>query len=275
MLGLFETLHPKSFLLILLLSSSFLLSATIISSGIDMQAFAHQTYNFGNISVTAGWEIEPPLVDQLNSVEVNITKNGSEGSSTPVRNAFSELDASIKSGGLTKTLDFEPQEESAGLYRAQIFPIQVGSYSLLLIGKIEDQPLNSELQIEDVEDIAKYAFPLQQGQEGSILSSESSGAPVPQRQSANSLDSNSQSQLQQLSPLISDLTQQINATSDRATRAQNASQEISESLEQLRGSVDKAYVFAMISVGIGTAGILIGAFALSKKGQRPTSSKST
>lgn len=275
MLGLFETLHPKSFLSILLLTSSYLLSATITSSGIDMQAFAHQTYDFGNITITAGWEIEPPLVDQLNSVEVNITKNGSEGSSTPVRNAFSELDASIKSGGLTKTLDFEPQEESAGLYRAQILPTQVGSYSLLLIGKIEDQPLNSELQIEDVEDITKYAFPLQQGQEGSILSSESSGAPVPQRESANTLDSSVERQLLQLSPLISDLTQQINATGDRATRAQNASQETSDSLEQLRGSVDKAYVFAMISVGIGTAGILIGAFALSKKGQRRTSSTST
>ena len=78
-------------------------------------------------------------------------------------------------------MDFEPQEESAGLYRAQIFPTQIGSYSLLLIGKIEDQPLNSEIQIEDVEDITKYAFPLQQGEEGSILSSESSGASLPQK----------------------------------------------------------------------------------------------
>ena len=240
-----------------------------------MQAFAHQTYDFGNITLTAGWEIEPPLVDQLNAVEVNLTKNESENSSTPVRNAFSELDASIKSGGLTKTLDFEPQEESAGLYRAQILPTQVGSYSLLLVGKIEDQPLNSEIQIEDVEDITKYAFPLPQGQEGTFSPSESSGSPVPQRQSADLLDSSLERQLLQLTPLISDLTQQINATGDRATRAQNASQETSDSLEQLRGSVDKAYVFAMISVGIGTAGILIGAFALSKKGRGPTRSTST
>jgi hypothetical protein len=275
MLGLFETPNPKAFVSILLLTSSFLLSATITNSGNDMQAFAHQTYDFGNITLTAGWEIEPPLVDQLNVVEVNITKNGSEDISTPVRNAFSELDASIKSGGLTKTLDFEPQEESAGLYRAQILPTQVGSYSLLLVGKIEDQPLNSEIQIEDVEDITKYAFPLQQGQEGTFSPSESSGAPVPQRQSLDLLDSSLERQLLQLSPLISDLTQQINATGDRATRAQNASQETSDSLERLRGSVDKAYVFAMISIGIGTAGILIGAFALSKKGREPTSFTST
>jgi hypothetical protein len=275
MLELFETPNSKAFVSILLLTSSFLLFATIANSGNDMQVFAHQTYDLGNITLTAGWEIEPPLVDQLNAVEVNITKNGSEDSSTPVRNAFSELDASLKSGGLTKTLDFEPQEESAGLYRAQILPTQVGSYSLLLVGKTEDQPLNSEIQIEDVEDITKYAFPLQQGQEGTFSASESSGSLVPQRQSADLLDSSLERQLRQLSPLISDLTQQINATGDRATRAQNASQETSDSIEQLRGSVDKAYVFAMISVGIGTAGILIGAFALSKKGRRPTSSTST
>jgi hypothetical protein len=275
MLELFETPNPKAFVSILLLTSSFLLFATIANSGNDMQAFAHQTYDLGNITLTAGWEIEPPLVDQLNAVEVIITKNGSEDSSTPVRNAFSELDASLKSGGLTKTLDFEPQEESAGLYRAQILPTQVGSYSLLLVGKTEDQPLNSEIQIEDVEDITKYAFPLQQGQEGTFSASESSGALVPQRQRADLLDSSLERQLRQLSPLISDLTQQINSTGDRATRAQNASQETSDSIEQLRGSVDEAYVFAMISVGIGTAGILIGAFALSKKGRRPTSSTST
>jgi hypothetical protein len=275
MLELFETPNSKAFVSILLLTSSFLLFATIANSGNDMQAFAHQTYDLGNITLTAGWEIEPPLVDQLNAVEVNITKNGSEDISTPVRNAFSELDASLKSGGLTKTLDFEPQEESAGLYRAQILPTQVGSYSLLLVGKTEDQPLNSEIQIEDVEDITKYAFPLQQGQEGTFSASESSGSLVPQRQSADLRDSSLERQLRQLSPLISDLTQQINATGDRATRAQNASQETSDSIEQLRGSVDKAYVFAMISVGIGTAGILIGAFALSKKGRRPTSSTST
>lgn len=266
MLELFEMRLPRSFMSMPCLTGAFLLTAAIAISGNDMQAFAHQTYNFGNVTFMAGWQIEPPLVDQINSVEVNITKNGSEGSSTPVRNAFSELDASIKSGGLTKTLDFEPQEESAGLYRAQILPTQIGSFSLLLIGKIGDQPINSEIQIEDVEDITKFAFPLQPSQAGSILSSESSGASVSQRQSANVLDSTSQPQLEQLSPLISDLTQQINATGDRATRAERASHETADSLAQLRDSVDRAYVFAMISVGIGTAGIVIGAFALSKKG---------
>src|SRR5918995_4908383 len=97
-------------------------------------AFAHETFTFGNISITPGWEVEPPLVNQLNSIEINFTRNEAEGNSVAVRNAFSELDASLKSGGVTKSLDLEPQEESAGLYRASILPTQVWSYSLVLIG---------------------------------------------------------------------------------------------------------------------------------------------
>src|SRR5215208_5663024 len=111
------------------------------------QAFAHETFSFGNLSITPGWEVEPPLINQLNSIEINITRNEAEGNSVGVRNAFSNLDASINSGGLTKPLDFEPQEESAGLYRAIILPTQVGSYSIVLIGGIDSQTINSELRI--------------------------------------------------------------------------------------------------------------------------------
>src|SRR5918998_5378884 len=145
--------------------------ATICSICIT-DAFAHETYTLGNFSITPGWEVEPPLVNQLNSIEINITRNEAQGNSVEVRNAFSELDGSIKSGGVTKSLDFEPQEESAGLYGAAILPTQVGSYSLVLIGSIDGQTINSELSIEDVEDTAKFAFPLaeSQGQERSTAS---------------------------------------------------------------------------------------------------------
>jgi hypothetical protein len=92
------------------------------------KAFAHITFSFRNISVVPGWEVDPPLVDQLNSIEINIIRNEAGGDTVPVRNAFSELYASIKSGGPTKTLDFELQEESAGLYRAKILPTQIITY---------------------------------------------------------------------------------------------------------------------------------------------------
>jgi hypothetical protein len=39
--------------------------------------------------------------------------------------------------------------------------------------------------------------------------------------------------------------------------------------QELTNTVDRAFVFVMISVGIGVGGIIIGAYALSRKGERP------
>jgi hypothetical protein len=260
----FSEFHfSRLFILPMYATAAFLLIVALsIHSNNIMRAFAHETYRFGNISITPGWEIEPPLVDQLNSIEINVTRNEA-GNSVPIRNAFSELDASIKSGGLTKTVDFEPQEESAGLYRAKIIPTQVGGYSLLLIGKIEGQSIDSELRIEDVEDTAKFAFPLYQSQ-GLSDSSPSSIALGQTRESAELPDSAARQQLQQLSPLISDLTNQINSSNDTASRAERVAEETKDKLEQLRVPVDRIYVLGLVSLGIGISGIVIGAFALTK-----------
>jgi hypothetical protein len=235
-----------------------ILGVTICSIYIT-DAFAHETFTFGNISITPGWEVEPPLVNQLNSIEINITQNEADGNSAAVRNAFSELDASVKSGGVTKSLDFEPQEESAGLYRAAILPTQVGSYSLVLIGSIDGQTISSELAIEDVEDTAKFAFPLAESQ-GSTGSSTLSAS----RGQEGSSTSQPGSSMMQLSPLLSDLARQINSSGDAAIRAETIAEETRQSLEQLGDSVDRAYVFGMVSVGIGISGIIIGTYALTR-----------
>ena len=260
----FESLFIQSHVFTLNLTIAFLLIVGIVICSIYItDAFAHETVILGNFSITPGWEIEPPLVNQLNSIEINITRNEAEGNSVAVRNAFSELDASIKSGGLTKSLDFEPQEESAGLYRAAILPTQVGSYSLVLIGSIDGQTINSELSIEDVEDTAKFAFPLAESQ-GSSGSSVLSAA----RGQEGSSASQAGSSMVQLSPLLSDLTRQINSTGDAAIRAETIAEETRQSLEQLGDSVDRAYVFGMVSVGIGISGIIIGAYALTRNQDR-------
>jgi hypothetical protein len=259
----FESLFIQSHVFTLNFTIAFLLTVGIaICSMYITDAFAHETFTFGNISITPGWEVEPPLVNQLNSIEINITRNEAEGNSVAVRNAFSELDASIKSGGVTKSLDFEPQEESAGLYGATILPTQVGSYSLVLIGSIEGQTINSELSIEDVEDTAKFEFPSEgQGSSGSSVLSAARGQ-------EESSASEGGSAMMQLSPLLSDLTRQINSSSDAAIRAETIAEETRQSLEQLGDSVDRAYVFGMVSVGIGISGIIIGAYALTRNQDR-------
>jgi hypothetical protein len=40
-------------------------------------------------------------------------------------------------------------------------------------------------------------------------------------------------------------------------------------LYELNNTVDRAYVFVMISVGMGVGGTIIGAYALSIRGERP------
>jgi len=232
------------------------------------QAYAHETFSFGNISITPGWEVEPPLINQLNSIEINITRNEAEGNSVAVRNAFSNLDASIKSGGLTKPLDFEPQEESAGLYRAIILPTQVGSYSVVLIGSIDSQAINSELRIEDVDDTAKLAFPLLESEGSSGLSAAPGGPGLEETSASQPGSAMMQVQSHQLSPLLSDLTRQINSSADTAMRLEKTSAETRNALEDLEGSVDRAYVFGIVSMGIGISGIIIGAFALTRNRDR-------
>lgn len=256
----FESHFVEFHVFILNLTIAFLLIVGITICSIYItNVFAHETFTFGNVSITPGWEVEPPLVSQLNSIEINITRNEAEGNSVAVRNAFSELDASIKSGGVTKSLDFEPQEESAGLYMAAILPTQVGSYSLVLIGSIDGQSISSELSIEDVEDTAKFEFPLveSQGSSGSSLLSAARGQ-------EGSSDSQAGLSTMQLSPLLSDLTRQINSSGDAAIRAETIAEETRQSLERLGDSVDRAYVFGMVSVGIGISGIIVGAYALTR-----------
>jgi hypothetical protein len=256
----------KSSVSTLYLATAFTLVVVVTICSIYIaQAFAHETFSFGNLSITPGWEVEPPLINQLNSIEINITRNEAEGNSVGVRNAFSNLDASIKSGGLTKPLDFEPQEESAGLYRAIILPTQVGSYSIVLIGGIDSQTINSELRIEDVDDTAKLAFPLLESEGSSALP----GGPGLQETSASQPGSAMmQVRSQQLSPLLSDLTRQINSSADMAIRAEKTSEETRNALEHLEGSVDRAYVFGIVSMGTGISGIIIGAFALTRNWDR-------
>jgi hypothetical protein len=270
MIRWFELQFTRSFVPTLFLTTTFLfIVAVTICSTYITQAFAHETFSFGNISITPGWEVEPALIDQLNSVEINITRDEEGGNSEAVRNAFSELDASIKSGGLTKPLDFESQEESAGLYRAKILPTEVGSYSVVLIGSIDGQTIDSELRIEDVEDTAKFTFPLlpSQGSSGSLMLP---GGPGQEETSISQpASSMMQVQFQRLSPLLSDLTRQINSSVDIAMRAERTSEETRNTLEHLEGSVDRAYVFGMVSVGIGVSGIIIAAFALTRNSDRP------
>jgi hypothetical protein len=208
---------------------------------------AHEEVSFGDINVVAGWVDEPPLVNQLNGVLLIITQvsNGQ-----PVNNALAQVDVTLQKGAETRPLEFQPTEE-AGTYTATILPTQTGQYAVVMRGTISGQAIDGQIEIEDVEDTARFTFP----PTGAATTSTGSGnnSQIPQGLIA------------QLQIVITDLTAQVEQANVVAQEASNATQSVSESIDELKMSADRAYLFSLIGIGAGAAGIAIGVIALSRR----------
>ena len=201
-------------------------------------AFAHQTKKFGNINIEVGWANEPSLAGQLNTVTVGIS---TASDSKPVPNAVGQLQATIKKGGETKALDLLPQEQE-GLYGAQVIPSQIGQYELVLKGTVSGQAVDGSVPLDDVADPKQLNFPAAGG------SGQVESGVIDQFRSA-----------------ITDLTSQVDDAKASADQAQQAAQNAAQTEANVKASADGAYIFGMIGVGIGVAGIVIAVVALSRK----------
>lgn len=221
---------------VLLLPSAFVLSILAFSFH---SALAHEEVVFGDIKIVGGWVNEPPLADQLNGIVLEITRV-SDGQ--PVNNAVAQLDVAVKKGLPTKPLDFQPTEEP-GVYTATILPTQTGQYAIVMKGTIAGQSIDSQIEIEDVGDTARFDFP----------PASNGGSEIPQEV------------IEQLQAVISDLTAQVDAANVVAEEAKTAAAGAAESSAESKMAADRAYLFGIIGVGIGVGGIAIGAAALSRK----------
>jgi hypothetical protein len=231
------------------------LAATVLLSflAFNLQpVLAHEEVVFGDIRIVGGWENEPPLVNQLNGIVLMISQvsNGQ-----PVNNAFAQLDTTLQKGAESIPLNFQPTEE-AGAYTATILPTQTGQYAIVMRGTVAGQAINGQIEIEDVEDTARFTFPPVESTDGSSSSSSSSNS------SSNQIP---QGLIEQLQIVIADLTAQVEQSNVAAQEANNATQSITGSIEELKTSADRAYLFSLIGVGAGTAGIAIGVAALSRR----------
>jgi hypothetical protein len=231
------------------------LAATVLLSflAFNLQpVLAHEEVVFGDIRIVGGWENEPPLVNQLNGIVLMISQvsNGQ-----PVNNALAQLDITLQKGAESIPLNFQPTEE-AGAYTATILPTQTGQYAIVMRGTVAGQAINGQIEIEDVEDTARFTFPPVESTDGSSSSSSSSNS------SSNQIP---QGLIEQLQIVIADLTAQVEQSNVAAQEANNATQSITGSIEELKTSADRAYLFSLIGVGAGTAGIAIGVAALSRR----------
>ena len=217
-------------------------------------ALAHEEADFGDIKVEAGWVNEPPLLNQLNGI-ILIVSRVSNGQ--PVNNALAQLDVTLQKGADDMPLNFQPTEE-AGSYTATILPTQLGQYAVVMQGTVAGQAINGQIQIEDVEDTARFAFP-------PVASTDSSSSISSSNSSSSSSNQIPQGLIEQLQIVIADLTAQVEQSNVTATQANNLTQSITGSIGELQTSADRAYLFGLIGVGVGTAGIAIGVVALSRR----------
>jgi hypothetical protein len=236
--------------LIIFLAPTLLLSFLAFSL---QPALAHEEADFGDIKVVAGWVNEPPLANQLNGIILMVSQvsNGQ-----PVNNAPAQLDVTLQKGADNMPLNFQPTEE-AGSYTATILPTQAGQYAVVMQGAVAGQAINGQIQIEDVEDTARFAFPPVASTDGSSSISSSN--------SSSSSNQIPQGLIEQLQIVIADLTAQVEQSNVTATQANNLTQSITGSIGELQTSADRAYLFSLIGVGVGTAGIAIGVVALSRR----------
>ncbi len=123
------------------------------------QAFAHTTVEVEQYEIEVGWGIEPPVVGFRNDFVFKITELGeTPGLKVGVKNAFKDMKATAKFGGVTKVLDIG-SDPRPGHYFSHVIPTKTGSYSIHLEGEINETPIDIDIPVEDVESTSILDFP--------------------------------------------------------------------------------------------------------------------
>jgi len=200
-------------------------------------SFAHKDVQVGNITITAGWLTEPPLVNNLNSLLLMFHENDD----TPIRNAMKDIIVNVQFGGVTKEVDFIPSEESSGTYLSEIIPTQLGTYALSLNGKLNNQNITTEITIEDVEDTAKLSFP-----------------PVENTDVSQNIGS-------QIKPIISDINRQIEENKNSNNETRQLVEEVINKVEEMKVDLNRIGLLSFIGVALGAAAIILTSWKIRNK----------
>ena len=139
--------------------SIFALIGFFVVSLMIMPVFAHTTVEVEPYEIEVGWGTEPPVVGFRNSFVFHISEPGeTQGVKTGIVNAFQNLEATAKFGGITKNLDIN-SDPRPGHYFSNVIPTKTGSISIHLVGEIDGTPIDVDVPVEDVETTASLDFP--------------------------------------------------------------------------------------------------------------------
>jgi len=114
-------------------------------------AYAHVIIEVGPYEIEVGWLDEPPVLNNLNEITISIREPGDvEGAYMGVTNAFRNLDATVISDGISKSLDIQAGKYPAEYY-GKIIPANIGKIEVKLVGEINGIEIDEVIRIEDVE----------------------------------------------------------------------------------------------------------------------------
>ena len=131
--------------------SFFIIIGLIVFGFGFVSAYAHTTIEVGPYEIVVGWQDEPPVVGILNAITIDIREPGDvEGVYMGITNAFRNLDATVISGGISKSLDIQAGKYPAEYY-GEIIPTNTGQVVVKLIGEINGIEIDELILIEDVE----------------------------------------------------------------------------------------------------------------------------
>ena len=161
--------------------------ALLVSLLTPLAASAHEEVIVGDYTLEIGWLLEPVLLGETNGVFLNVVNTETD---QPME-GLNTLQVAIITGGESRDLELRTLGENApGQYAADFIPTVRGVYTVKLTGRIEEQGVDLEQQIEEVGLAEDLQFPV-------VLPS-----------------------LPELSSQTSDLTAQLAEAQARATTAQ-------------------------------------------------------
>jgi hypothetical protein len=200
--------------------------ALLFSVGLASSAFAHTTIEVEPYEIEVGWGVEPPVVGFRNDFVFDISETGeTAGLKVGIKNAFKNLEATAKFGGVTKILDMG-SDPRPGHYFSHVIPTKTGSYSIQLQGEINGVLIDVDIPIEDVESTAILDFPSTSG-------------------------SSSDQDVVALKSAVSSLQQDVSSLKEDSNK--DASPE------------GAAYDFAILGLSIAAAAIILAVIALVKR----------
>ncbi len=117
-------------------------------------AQAHTRIEAGPYIIVVGWEEEPVIVGERNAVWLEIL----EGESPIAEDVKVDLEASVFYGGRS-FLGFPAPSEQPGIFLMDIFPTVRGTYELQLTGTIGDTPVDTVVELDEVQPASALQFP--------------------------------------------------------------------------------------------------------------------